>query len=150
MVRVAVFSCCKGQQRGQSQDRNWPLTCVDLVQAYSKRRDLADTLVSAVQQLRKAQAQTEGLVQSVRSAPLSTRQWRIGDRLSQDDREQLLAAFTAGTSKRKLAERYGISESSVKRLIRQQGASKGSKGLPRPSTHEDHIASSQLPVPPLR
>jgi transposase len=29
--------------------------------------------------------------------------------------ERLIAAFTAGTSKQKLAERYGISESSVKR-----------------------------------
>jgi FixJ family two-component response regulator len=102
---------------------------VDLVQAYSKRRDLADALVSAVQQLHKAQAQTDGSVQSVRSAPLSTRQWRIGDRLSQDDLEQLLTALTAGTSKRKLAERHGISESSVKRLIRQHGASKMTKGL---------------------
>jgi hypothetical protein len=83
---------------------------VDLVQAYSKRRDLADALVSAVQQLRKAQAQTDGSVQSVRSVPLSTRPWRVGDRLSQDDRAQLIAAFTAGTSKRELAERYGISD----------------------------------------
>ena len=40
-----------------------------------------------------------------------------------------LVAFTAGTSKRSLAERYGISESNVKRLIRQHGASKPSGGL---------------------
>ncbi len=32
--------------------------------------------------------------------------------------ERLIVAFTAGTSKRRLAEDYGISESSVKRLIR--------------------------------
>jgi transposase len=38
-------------------------------------------------------------------------------------------AFTAGTSKRSLAERYGIGESNVKRLIRQHGASKPSGGL---------------------
>jgi transposase-like protein len=76
--------------------------------------------------------QTSGPTHSVRSAPLSTRQWRVGDRLSEADTEQLVAAFTAGTSKRKLAERYGISESSVKRLIRQHGASKPSNGLPAP------------------
>lgn len=45
--------------------------------------------------------------------------------------ERLITALsTAGTSKRELAERYGISESSVKRLIRQQhGASDPSRGL---------------------
>jgi DNA-binding NarL/FixJ family response regulator len=100
------------------------VTLMDLMAVYSNRRDLADALVSAVQQLRKAQAQTEASVQSVRSAPPSTRQWRVGDRLSQDDGEQLVVAFTAGTPKRELAERYGISESSVKRLIRRHGASK--------------------------
>jgi hypothetical protein len=30
MARVAVFRCCTGQQRGQLQDRNWPLTRVEL------------------------------------------------------------------------------------------------------------------------
>jgi hypothetical protein len=49
---------------------------------------------------------------------------------SEADEERLIAAFTAGTSKRKLAERFGISESSVERLIRQHGASKPS---PAPS-----------------
>ena len=38
-------------------------------------------------------------------------------------------AFTAGTWKRSLAERYGISESNVKRLIRQHGVSKPPGGL---------------------
>jgi hypothetical protein len=42
----------------------------------------------------------------------------VGDRLSEADIERLVTAFTVGTSKRGLAERYGISESSVKRLIR--------------------------------
>jgi hypothetical protein len=42
---------------------------VDPMAAYLNRRDLADALGNAVQQLRKAQAQTSGSVQSVRSAP---------------------------------------------------------------------------------
>jgi hypothetical protein len=62
----------------------------------------------------------------------SHRLWRVGDRLSGDDTEQLVAAFTAGTSKRKLAEQYGISESNLKRLIHRHGASKPSSGLPLP------------------
>ena len=82
-----------------------------------------------MQQLRQAQAQTSGPANSVRCAPLSTRQWRVGDRLSEADTEQLVSAFTAGTSKRKLAHRYGISESSVKRLTRLHGASEPSNGL---------------------
>jgi hypothetical protein len=102
---------------------------VDLIQAYSNRRDLADSLVSAVQQLRRAQAETGEPPFSVRSAR-SPSQWQVGDRLSEADTERLITAFAAGTSKRKLAERYGISERSVKRLIRQHGASKPSNGLP--------------------
>jgi FixJ family two-component response regulator len=91
--------------------------------AYSKRLDLADALVSAVRRLQQAQAQTSESAHSMRST-LSHRQWRVGDRLSGADTEQLIAAFRAGTPKRMLAERYGISESSVKRLIRQHGTSK--------------------------
>src|ERR1700734_3961319 len=96
--------------------------------AYSKRLDLADALVSAVRQLQQAQAQTGEPVLSVRSTQAPS-QWRVGDRRSQADTERLIDAFVAGTSKRRLAERYGISESSVKRLIRQHRASKASSGL---------------------
>jgi hypothetical protein len=39
--------------------------------------------------------------------------------LSGDDVRQLVSSFRAGTAKRVLAERYGISESSVKRLLRR-------------------------------
>ena len=104
------------------------------MEAYSKRLDLADALVSAVRQLQEAQAQTGGPVFSGRSTR-SPSHWRVGDRLSETDIERLIAAFTAGTSKRKLAERYGISESSVKRLIRKNGASKLSSGLSRALIH---------------
>lgn len=103
---------------------------MDLIGSYSNRQDLADALVSAVQQLRRAQGRGTEAPSSVRSTR-SASQWRVGDRLSEADTERLVAAFVAGTSKRKLAERYGISESSVKRLIRQHGASKPSSGLRR-------------------
>jgi hypothetical protein len=103
---------------------------VELIAAYSKRRDRSDALVSPVRQLRQAQERSNGTAFSVRSTQASS-QWRVGDRLSETDTARLIAAFTAGTSKRKLAERYAISESSVKRLIRQHGASKLSSGLSR-------------------
>jgi len=51
------------------------------------------------------------------------------DRLGEADIEQLIAAFASGTPKRDLADHYGISESSVKRLVRQHGVSKKSSGL---------------------
>jgi FixJ family two-component response regulator len=93
------------------------------------RSDLADSLVSAVRQLHRAKGQDDGSAHSVQLTPLSTRRWRMVDRLGAADTERLVAAFAAGTSKRELAERYGISESSVKRLIRQHGASKMSSDL---------------------
>jgi hypothetical protein len=93
---------------------------VDLIGSYSNRQDLADALVSVVAQRRKAQASTGEPEFSVRSAK-SPRQWRVGDRLSEADIGQLIAAFAAGTSKKKLAERYGISRGSVRRLIEQDG-----------------------------
>jgi hypothetical protein len=77
---------------------------VDLIGSYSNRQDLADTLVSAMQQLRKAQAATDEPAFSVRSAK-SPRQWPVGDRLSEADTERLVEDFTAGTSKRELVER---------------------------------------------
>jgi DNA-binding NarL/FixJ family response regulator len=89
--------------------------------------DLAAALVSAVRQLQQEQGQTGDPASGVRSTGSPT-QWRVGDKLSDTDQERLIAALTAGTSKRKLAERYGISESSVKRLIRRHGASKPSSG----------------------
>jgi hypothetical protein len=73
--------------RKLASTRMLPLTCcfrVDLIGSYSNRQDLADTLVSAMQQLRKAQAATDEPAFSVRSAK-SPRQWRVGDRLSEAD-----------------------------------------------------------------
>jgi hypothetical protein len=45
--------------------------------------------------------------------------WQVSDRLSAQDIERLLQAFRAGTPKWQLAEMYGVSLTSVKRLVRQ-------------------------------
>lgn len=92
---------------------------VDLSSVYSKRSDLADALVRAVSQLHSAQQQVGVARVSVQSIGRSDREWRVSDRLSEDQLRQLVDAFRTGTPKRKLAEDYGISESSVKRLIRK-------------------------------
>jgi hypothetical protein len=62
-------------------------------------------------------------------------------------RRECRTSFTAGTSKRKPAERYGISESGVKRLIRQHGVSKRSSGLSHCPLAGNHIASSPATFP---
>lgn len=87
--------------------------------AYSNRLDLASSLVAALDQLRQAQADTSTTTDSVRSTGRSTRQWRVSDRLSEADMRLLVDAFESGTPKWKLAEQYGVSESSVKRLVRR-------------------------------
>jgi hypothetical protein len=45
---------------------------------------------------------------------------RVVDRLGEQAVRELVEAFHAGTSKWRLAERYGISVSSVKRIIRNR------------------------------
>lgn len=44
--------------------------------------------------------------------------WRLSDRLGEDVIASILRDSQAGTTQRGLAERYGISLSSVKRLLR--------------------------------
>lgn len=93
---------------------------MDLSSAYSKRLDLAEALVRAVSQLRSAQQGADAPRASVRSIGRSEREWRLVDRLSEAEPCQLVADFTSGTPTWNLAEQYGISLSSVKRLIRRR------------------------------
>jgi hypothetical protein len=95
---------------------------VDLVRAYSKRADLCEELVRTLRNLELVLAADEpsGPV-SVCSSGRSPRDWRVSDRVSDSEVDTIIMAFSRGTSKRELAERYGISESSVKRLLRSAG-----------------------------
>jgi DNA-directed RNA polymerase specialized sigma24 family protein len=95
---------------------------VDLVRDYSKRQDLLDDLVRSLEQLRKANAsdaQTPPERLSVSSDGRSERVWRLSDRMDETAVQQLVEAFNGGTSKQALAERFGISLSSVKRILRK-------------------------------
>lgn len=92
---------------------------VDLVGAYSKHLDLAKRLARTAQQAHRLEESTPEQPASVRSTGRSERHWRVSDRLGDADVHQLVKAFESGTPKWKLAEQYGISESSVKRLIRR-------------------------------
>lgn len=78
-----------------------------------------------VQRLRRAQERHDERPVSVHSTGRRQRQWEVTDRLSEADVRLLVQAFEGGTPKWKLAEQYGISESSVKRLLRRHRAGQG-------------------------
>lgn len=104
---------------------------MDLLTAYSKRSDLADALVRAVHQIQRARERSSRQPQSVQSEGKSGRQWRVADRLTETDVRLLVVAFEGGTPKWKLAEQYGVSESSVKRLLRRHRAEEAAQGRAR-------------------
>jgi Trp operon repressor len=84
---------------------------LELVRLYSNP-DVRDIVAHA------AQAVTH--VKLDHSAPLSLaarRRWRLVDRLGEQIIRELLTDSRAGTPQRELAERYGISVSSVKRIL---------------------------------
>ena len=55
-------------------------------------------------------------------AATADRRWRIKDRLSPSDLDQLVGAFKEGTTVPELVDRYGISRTSVRIILRQHGA----------------------------
>lgn len=93
---------------------------MELVRAYSKRPELLDELDQAARRLERALA-ADPLDEpvSVRSTGRVGRVWALTDRLSDADVQAMIEKFQAGTPKQKLAALYGISLSSVKRLLRQ-------------------------------
>jgi hypothetical protein len=49
------------------------------------------------------------------------RVWALGERLTEDQEHEIIAAFMAGESKARLVERYKISPKSVQRVVRKHG-----------------------------
>jgi hypothetical protein len=99
------------------------VTAVDLVGSYSNRPDLLKQLANASEALGQARAlEAVGIPErvSVRSAAPPDTAWRVTDRMDDEAIAELVRSFQEdGTPKRLLAERYGISESSVKRILRK-------------------------------
>lgn len=86
----------------------------------SNRSDLCEELLRTLRRLERALAadgQSEPV--SVRSTGRSPRDWRVNDRLTDSEISMLVLRFRQGTPKHRLAEQYGISESSVKRILRK-------------------------------
>lgn len=92
---------------------------MDLLRAYSNRSDLAYDLARVLDRLPGGSSDEPPEAVSVRSEAPTLGEVRIRDRLSPEQIAQLVARFEAGTAKLKLAVEYGISESSVKRLLRK-------------------------------
>jgi hypothetical protein len=86
---------------------------VDLLIRYSKQVDRVSELVSAVERLRVGDA-GEPVRVSVRSAEEPRVQQRVMDRLGDAGVSRLVAEFRAGATKSELAQRYAMSESTVK------------------------------------
>jgi len=51
--------------------------------------------------------------------------YRLHDRLSEQEIDMLVIDFMAGIAKHKLAERYSINIKSVKKLLKERGATRG-------------------------
>jgi len=93
---------------------------VELVRRYSNRADLQERLAEA----RSRASQRGGQEPDSHDVTVSGRVpcvWRVRDRLTAEAVERLIAEFLAGTSKRELAERYAVSFSSVKNILRKHG-----------------------------
>ena|SRR2546421_631873 len=94
---------------------------LDIIRHYSNRADLLDDLDRATHRLEQANAANSAAERlSVRSTGRLNRKWAMQDRLGEAELRDIAESFRAGVSKCKLAERYGISVSSVKRILRLQ------------------------------
>jgi hypothetical protein len=86
---------------------------------YSNRTDLLAPLVDVLQRIEeKDRTEEPGVQSTARSTPARP---LVRDRLTEDDMDRIVSRFRAGTAKHVLADEYGISLSSVKRLIRKHG-----------------------------
>jgi len=98
--------------------------CVELLRRYSNREDLLKPLVNVMNRISSEPAAQQEQVQLPSADGPNPRAWHVGDRLSPADIKTLVRSFLAGTTIRVLAERYRISTTSVKRLLREHGARK--------------------------
>lgn len=96
---------------------------VDLIRAYSKRSDLLEDLDQTLRRLARARKEP-GERQSVSSTGRVGRVWSLQDRLTEAEVREIVAGFQAGLTKKKLAQQHGISESSVKRILRRHWIAK--------------------------
>jgi len=92
---------------------------VDLTWTYSNRRDLADLLRRARRWVSEdRQGPVKDPSPSVRAKSKETVPRRVIDHLGEETARELIEARRVGAKPRELVERYEVSESSLKRLLR--------------------------------
>jgi hypothetical protein len=92
---------------------------VDLIGTYSNHRNRADLLKRTRRWLSEGrQAPIQDSKVSVRAKPEEIVPRRVVDRLGEEAVRELIEARRAGAKLREFVERYGVSESSLKRLFR--------------------------------
>jgi hypothetical protein len=97
---------------------------VELLSRYSNREDLLKPLVNALDRINSKPEPDEPQDQLPSADGPTPTTWRVSDRLSAADVKVLVQSYLAGDTIRVLAERYSISITSVKRLLREHGARK--------------------------
>lgn len=101
---------------------------MELVSAYSKLPDVASDLGRCVERLARARgARRVSESVSVRSTGRKGRVWALTERLSEEQQQAIADAFIAGTQQKDLADQYGISLRSVRRLLVSMGISKADR-----------------------
>jgi hypothetical protein len=97
---------------------------VELCSRYSNRDDLLKPLVNVLDRINSEPPMCDPVDQLPSADGLDPQTWRISDRVSPEGSKALVQSYLAGSTIRVLAEQYGISGSSVKRLLREHGARK--------------------------
>ena len=97
---------------------------VEIVAHYSNTPDLLIDLRRTCQALAESTVQDEepGLPPHP-----PDRMWRVCDKLSDHEVQTIVNEFKAGVPKHQLAERYSVSVSSIKRLLRQHDVKRVSR-----------------------
>jgi predicted DNA binding protein len=97
---------------------------VELLRRYSNRIDLLNPLVSLLERINEELPASEEEPQLASTDGPSPQAWRVSDRLTPTDIKILVTSYLAGSTIRDLAQQYDISTTSVKRVLRAQGARK--------------------------
>ena len=121
----------KRSRRPVPESGGWPLTCdnmVELIAHYSNTPELLSDLRRTVDAVTTVVVEDDE--PDLSSSAPADRDWRVSDRLSPSDINQLVESFKDGTTISNLVTRYGISRSSVKTLLRQRGVRRSRRSGP--------------------
>jgi hypothetical protein len=115
------------RKKGRRPSRGPPNTIeVDLCRRYANRTDLLGPLVSVLEKIKHAGTPAIGCNNPITSTPgrVAKRNWRVRDRLSETQLDELVEAYQSGTTICELAERFGLGTTTVKRALKDREATR--------------------------